>query len=290
MAAARMKEHHGVDINISAVRNITEFHAERAKNLIDAFSPASQASKQMTMELDGEMVSLVEYEESGDRRKHKKNFWSELRIGVAQNHGEVSWKYANSFKNPDHLGDRMLAIMKKMGLGEHTKVHGIGDGALWISEQGERIAGVNYKHTIDLFHLCEYLSNAIAWTENNEVEVKRLKNLFEEGKAKQVMQELRDRQNQYPNHEGLKSCVRYIENRPGQFEYKKAKELGLPIGSGKVESSHRSLIQKRLKKPGTWWLKRNAEKMADLRTVRANDCWNLLWQQNFQQKDKKRAA
>jgi len=56
----------------------------------------------------------------------------------------------------------------------------------------------------------------------------------------------------------------------------------LPVGSGKVESSHRSLIQRRLKKPGAWWLRENAEKMADLRTVRANGCWDLLWRDNFQ--------
>jgi hypothetical protein len=36
------------------------------------------------------------------------------------------------------------------------------------------------------------------------------------------------------------------------------------------------LIQKRLKKPGTWWLKK--DKMADLRTLRANGKWSLLWQ------------
>jgi hypothetical protein len=40
-------------------------------------------------------------------------------------------------------------------------------------------------------------------------------------------------------------------------------------------------MQKRLKKPGTWWLKENAAKMADLRTLRANGGWNLLWQQNY---------
>ena len=82
------------------------------------------------------------------------------------------------------------------------------------------------------------------------------------------------------SHEGLQACIQYIENCPGQFEYAVAKEKGLPLGSGKVESSHRHVIQKRLKKSGTWWLRENAAKMADLRTVRANGCWEQLWQQN----------
>jgi post-segregation antitoxin (ccd killing protein) len=35
-------------------------------------------------------------------------------------------------------------------------------------------------------------------------------------------------------------------------------------------------MQKRLKKAGTWWLKENAEAIAELRTLRANGGWDLL--------------
>jgi hypothetical protein len=51
----------------------------------------------------------------------------------------------------------MLNIMKKKGFDERTDVHGVGDGALWITEQGERIAGSRYKHLVDLFHLVTIL-------------------------------------------------------------------------------------------------------------------------------------
>ena len=53
----------------------------------------------------------------------------------------------------------------------------------------------------------------------------------------------------------IRALVRYMKNRPGQFEYKTAIDQQLPIGSGKIESAHRSLIQKRLKLPGAWWKK-----------------------------------
>ena len=56
------------------------------------------------------------------------------------------------------------------------------------------------------------------------------------------------------------ALVRYMKNRPGQFEYKTAIDQQLPIGSGKIESAHRSLIQKRLKLPGAWWKKQNADR------------------------------
>lgn len=290
-AAGRMQEHHGVTLNVSAIRNITEYHAARARELGAAFTRGRQPVKQMIMELDGEMVPLVEYGAGSDRRKLKKNLWAELRVGVAQRHGEIDWKYAASFQNPDHLGDRMRTIMEKMGMDEHTNVHGVGDGATWIPEQGERVGGTKYTHLIDLYHLCDYFADAVVgWSTDPKAEVQRLKERFEEGLGAEVLEELKKKQAELSKHEGLRVCIQYIKNRPGQFEYKRARKLGLPVGSGKVESTHRSLIQRRLKKPGTWWLRNNAEKMADLRVVRANSCWDLLWQQDFQNLGRVKAA
>jgi hypothetical protein len=282
LAAQRMKEHHGVEINVSSARIITEYHASRAASIESTLpSKVKQPSTQMIVEMDGEMVPVVEYILSKDRRKTKTNLWQELRIGTAQNAGETSWQYACSFQDTDQLGDRLKAVVIRLGYTEQTKVHGPGDGASWITTQGERIAGTNYSHLIDLFHLCEYFSGAVlAWQENTRPEVIRLKELAKEGKINKVVEELRERQKTFPDYENIQSCIKYIENRPGQFEYQEAIKKELPIGSGKVESTHRSLMQKRLKKPGAWWLRENAAKIADLRTLRANGGWEFLWQQD----------
>lgn len=278
-AVERMKEHHGVIVPVSSVRVITEKHAARTEAFITKHPQSNQTSKQMIIEMDGEMVPLIEYKESNDRRKTKRCLWSELRIGVVQNHNETEWSYACSFKDPDQLGERILQVMGKKGFDVNTEVHGVGDGAKWIVEQGEKIAGCKFRYTIDLYHLCEYLSAAVAaWTDNVSKEVKRLKKMLKEGRVEKVVRILKRRLQKDPKHEGIKACLRYINNRPGQFDYKTAIEKDLPIGSGKVESSHRSLMQKRLKKPGTWWLRENAEKIGNLRTLRANGGWDLLWQ------------
>jgi hypothetical protein len=282
LAAKRMQEHHGVEINVSAIRQVTLIHAKRAEQLVTEIALKPVPSKQMILEMDGEMVPLVEYDQNvKDKRKAKRNFWAELRLGAAQNQFETSWKYAASLKTPDDLGNKMKGIMERLGQNENTLVHGIGDGALWIPEQGERIAAYKYSHLIDLYHLCDYFSDAVkSWTENSREEVDRLKNLCKEGKVETVVKELKNRQEIDKNHEGLKACIQYIENRPGQFNYKKAIEKELEIGSGAIESGHRHVIQKRLKKSGTWWLRENAASMADLRTIRINGNWEKLWQQN----------
>ena len=57
----------------------------------------------------------------------------------------------------------------------------------------------------------------------------------------------------------------------------RALALGLPIGSGMIESGHRHVLQARLKKAGTAWLRDHADQIAHLRVLRANHQWQSLW-------------
>jgi len=52
--------------------------------------------------------------------------------------------------------------------------------------------------------------------------------------------------------------------------------LGLPIGSGLIESGHRHVLQARLKKAGTAWLRNHADQIAHLRVIKANHQWKAL--------------
>jgi hypothetical protein len=70
---------------------------------------------------------------------------------------------------------------------------------------------------------------------------------------------------------------RYLSNRTECLDYPRALRLGLPIGSGMIESGHRHVLQARLKKAGTAWLMTNADRIANLRVLRANGQWLTLW-------------
>jgi hypothetical protein len=72
----------------------------------------------------------------------------------------------------------------------------------------------------------------------------------------------------------VRRCYRYITNRPGQFDYPAALAAGLPLGSGEIESTHRYVIQDRLKIAGAWWKPDNAHCMLALRVNRASGAWN----------------
>ncbi len=107
-------------------------------------------------------------------------------------------------------------------------------------------------------------------------------------KANQVSTVLRDLSEYQPHPQAaamvlkeepdpVESCHRYLTNRLGYLDYAGAIKNGLPIGSGEVESGHRSVIQARLKLSGAWWKEETAENMLALRTLRANDEWESYW-------------
>jgi len=171
----------------------------------------------------------------------------------------------------------LAACAKRVELGAHTQVHGVGDGAPWIAEQMEWRFGAQGNYLIDFHHLCDYLAAASkscardpsAW---NEIQNTRIK----AGASADVLDAL------VPHLEPpeladkdapVRACHRYMRNRPGQFDYPRALAARLPIGSGQIESAHRHIIQERLKIPGAWRKIENADKMLALRTVRANGDW-----------------
>ena len=75
----------------------------------------------------------------------------------------------------------------------------------------------------------------------------------------------------------VQNSYRYLTNRTDCLDYPRALALGLPIGSGMIESGHRHVLHARLKKAGAAWLPETADQIAHLRVLRANNAWQSLW-------------
>ncbi len=176
----------------------------------------------------------------------------------------------------------MYQTCKYEGMDGDTHIHGVADGAPWIAEQYEDQFGANHKFHIDFYHVSEYVGNASKELKtSNSVDAgwyDEQKQKLRESKASEVIDELREMNDQDPDKEAVKDCLRYLANRSEHLDYATALVQNLPIGSGEVESGHRSVLQKRLKKPGAWWVKENAETMAQLKTLQANGHWENFWQ------------
>ena len=151
----------------------------------------------------------------------------------------------------------------------------ISDGAPWI----RKWINDNYPNAIsvlDYYHASEYLHKFVKeyFTETKSATkwcTYQLE-LLNEGGVSNVINNIKA----LPNYEnkGGQEVIRYYEKNKERMDYKYYKTVGAGlIGSGAIESAHRTVIQKRMKLSGQRWTEEGAQNMLNLRTTHMNDQW-----------------
>jgi hypothetical protein len=290
-AQKKIREHYGIEIPTSGIQSTTEKHAKIAYEYIEKQSFKDGKAEVVISEMDGSMLPIVETcqpEEGLDNRKCKEVRWQEARLCMARHSEEILPVFYATLGGVDRAGDLLYLAAKRAGLGPKTYVHGVGDGAKWIEIQMKLKFQSRVKYLVDFYHISEYLAEAASHSWNSEKDqwLKEKQALLKENQHIQVLESIRARlpldwDPKQKEEEGtpVEKCYKYILNRPNCLDYKGALEKGLPIGSGEVESGHRSVIQKRMKIPGAWWREDNAENMLALRSLRVNGDWQNYWDQ-----------
>ena len=236
-------------------------------------------------EMDGSMLPVVETGEASetiDRRKTRQLSWKEARLCLAHQPGSVTPVFAATTGGVEEAGKQWLQCTIAAGAGSQTKFHGLGDGAVWITEQMELQFGTQGQYLVDFYHLCEYLSPAAKVVAGDEKEswMEEKKNWMKDNRWRDVLESLEpfveDDSIADPDAP-VRACQRYIDNRTHYLDYKSAEAADLPIGSGEIESAHRYVFQSRLKLAGAWWKIQNLDKMIALRIRRANHGWEDYW-------------
>ena len=288
----KLKEHYGIELPVSTIRQLTEQHGQwmyeqKAQNAQHEAgrddSRAAYCAVQVG-EMDGSMLPIVSINETAeDRRKLKTLSWKEVRLAMAHELGSTTPKFGAVFQGSvDEVGEALLKSARLAGFGPQTYLHSVGDGAPWIAQQVADKFGAQGSYLVDFYPVCDYLQ-AVAkicapgqektWT---EAQKQHLKN----SDYQQVLNQLspyREADDIADDHAPVRACHRYLSNRTDQLDYKTALEKRLPIGSGEIESAHRYVIQERLKLPGAWWKAENVEAMLALRVTRANQQWDAYW-------------
>jgi hypothetical protein len=283
-AAARVLEHYGFEMNVSAVRDATLHHAGRAEQILqkeyqEPFRVLPvMGEPYVVAQADGSMVCTVA---SGPRTGKRPRDWQEIRLAAARGLGKTDTFYAATFGEVDEVGRRWGHCALRAGRGLNSQVHALGDGAEWIRLQTRDVFGQQATFLCDYYHVSEYLAEAAPscraqaperWRRTQQDRLKR-------GALAKVIDALAEHleapgtpQESAP----VTNAHRYLSNRTDCLDYPRALRLGLPIGSGLIESGHRHVLQARLKKGGAWLI-RHAEVIANLRVLRANGQWFSLW-------------
>ena len=284
-AAARVEEHYGFAIGLSAVREATLEHAQRAEQkLADQDQEPfrilpSVGAERVIAEADGTMICTVA---PGKRKDKKPRAWKEMRLTAAPAQGKVQTVYAATFGSVEEVGRRWGHCARQAGWGLKSQIHALGDGAEWIRLQTREVFGQQGAFLCDFFHVSEYLGAAAAicraqapdrWRHTQQDRLKR-------GALGKVVAALAEHLEPADTPEAdapVRNAHRYLTQRTDCLDYPRALKLELPIGSGMIESGHRHVLQARLKKAGTAWLVEHADQIANLRVLRANGQWSSLW-------------
>jgi Uncharacterised protein family (UPF0236) len=286
-AAEKLQEHYGLSIAVERVRRTCLHHA----HLLAARAPeatgtlAAEGAAAIVAEADGTMIPTVDCTAAppdSDRRKHRHTAWQEMRLVAARAQGEVQVQYAAGFGTAEATGQWWSEVVRRAHWAPHTFIHGVGDGAEWISEQFRQHFGAHGRYTLDLFHACDYLA-AAAPTSAPAGFVAQQREALKRNEHAAVIAELATRlEAPTPPAEQtpVRAAHRYLSKRVDQLDYQAALARDLPVGSGLIESGHRHVLQARLKKPGAWWTRNNAHAVAQLRVTRANHGWHDYWAAN----------
>ena len=150
----------------------------------------------------------------------------------------------------------------------------ISDGAPWIRNWIED-AYPQAVSILDFYHAAQYLHAFCKATFKEEGQRKqwaeKCTELLLEGQVQKVIEEVVALNTTAKESEKLIDYYTVNQKRMNYPEYKKM-GVGI-IGSGAIESAHRTVVQKRMKQSGQRWGRRGAQNMLNLRVVNKNNQW-----------------
>lgn len=299
-AAIRFKEHYHYDIGPSAVARSTKKTAQQAMEFIeDKFFDVEPVEdidgiEQVLVELDGceiRTAQLTAVEGTAktpvynNPKKAKIIKWRDVRLGFARPLDCESKIFAGKMDSYQSVVSQLHSAAVLIGMTSKTQVIGVADGGIGLSEELKNQFG-NMQFILDKSHLRDHLYDTAeelgikkkdrpAWVNP------RLKDISA-GKNDAVLKELEDENEKNPN-ERRSRLIGYIKRFYDALNYNELKSKGYPIGSGEIESAHKSVPQKRLKIPGASWMPESINPMLSLRILRANGWWQDFWDQRTEE-------
>lgn len=139
---------------------------------------------------------------------------------------------------------------------------------------------------VDFYHACDHLKNGCdaAWGESTaqgKAEFERLKTLLKEADngADQVIRVLKYQRGRARGRkrDRLDDELTYFRNQRPRMHYAEYLQRGLPIASGVIEATCKTLVTQRMKRSGMAWTARGGQAILTLRSLIQSDRWASAW-------------
>lgn len=220
---------------------------------------------------------------------HTEGNWREIRVGRALTWDaegrRVRQRSFARFLPLEAFGQQLFIEAHAAGYGRARKRVFLGDGAHWLWE----LAALHFPEAtrvLDWYHLSENVheaANAVfgEGTEQSKSWAKwRLDELWQgqSRQARQAVAELYKRLRSKPKREAARKLGVYLKNNSERMDYPRYRAMGIPIGSGPVESACKTLVGGRCKQAGMRnWRRSGAEAVLRLRAAQIDDEFGALW-------------
>lgn len=193
--------------------------------------------------------------------------------------------------DPADLGEALRRdVSTLLGTQPSLEVVLLADGAkeLWgvleekLSAKSLGIPGRQVTSLIDFWHVLEKLAGAASmlWAEEKArsqlAQWRRLLLLRRDAPAtiRRTLSRSRGLNSWLNGAQPVREAATYLENNAHRMRYTRARRRGLPIGSGNVEATCKSLVSMRMKRPGARWKAETGEDVIQLRALMLSDRWN----------------
>jgi hypothetical protein len=174
---------------------------------------------------------------------------------------------------------KMEALVEDYTMSQEQMVF-LSDGAPWLKNWIED-AFPSALSILDFYHLLEHLylfaEAFFPDKEQGRQWVEHQKALFRESKAGEVMENIKALPATKPKQKSKAKLLVYLKANQNRMDYKHYRQIGCGIiGSGAIESAHRTVVQKRMKLSGQRWSKKGAGHLLNLRVIYMNQQWNKV--------------
>ncbi len=279
-ASDTLEKFHGVDMGPSQIQRVCDTYGEAVGPLpVVEKSGSTAVGSPVYAQVDGSMV----FTDDG---------WREAKVGrifrgadcKKAKDGERKCiersEYVAQIEDCGHFTDHMDEQLKRLGWPETAVPVFITDGAAWIANW------IREKHPkavaiLDFYHVLERLSDVAKPVVPTGA---KRKEWLEDQKARLLENDLDGvlrAIGKLPTGNKTDMVARgehvnYLKTNRYRMNYKEYRAAGLMIGSGAIESAHRTLIQCRMKRSGQRWTIKGGNNLLNLRCHYKSGHWDQV--------------
>jgi len=208
--------------------------------------------------------------------------WHEVKVAVCwgRKDGEdLPPRYLTSQASWDDFLPEVYELARQQGARRARKVVTLADGAKPIRSLLTRLFP-DALHLLDWYHVQEYLAAVARELPDGAVWHEQQQEALAERGPTETLAALttltkKVKGSRKAVREAAQTALTYMTGRTEQLDYPEARRLGYPIGSGRVESACKFVVQQRCKQPGMRWKHRHVDAVLSTRRAYLNGDWEL---------------